>query len=227
MFKSVRKLALVSIFLAASVSAAGTESAAVNGAYQAAIKRELSKRYPEARIAISAMRCTGVANDLSAVVLKNMTARGEAQFGFGANAADCWVSYSALVPAHIALKRVMPGESLRPEMFITQDVNVATGTAFEYRGVVLSANHSLSGLETRQTVLEGQFLTSTAVQRMPDVRRGDSVRVHLLSGGLTVSTLGMAQEPGYVNGRVRVTTAKTKREFVGTLSEGGVVEVNL
>jgi flagella basal body P-ring formation protein FlgA len=85
----------------------------------------------------------------------------------------------------------------------------------------------LMHLESRQTILQGQFITSSAVQRIPDIRRGDSVRIRMISGGLAVSTQGTAEEPGYINGKMRVMANKSKREFVGELSADGVVEVKL
>jgi flagella basal body P-ring formation protein FlgA len=68
---------------------------------------------------------------------------------------------------------------------------------------------------------------SSAVERVPDVRRGDSVRVRIISNGLTLTAQAMASEPGYLNGPVRVLTAQTKRELSGKLVSTGVVEVKL
>jgi flagella basal body P-ring formation protein FlgA len=141
--------------------------------------------------------------------------------------AEGWVHFSAWIPAKISLRRIKPAELLTPDMFITQELNISTGQGHEYRGVLLPDSVSVAGLETIQSVLEGQFLVSSAVQRVPDVRRGDSVRVHLISGGLTLSTLGVAEEPSYLNRQVRVMTGKNKRELLGQLQADGVVEVNL
>jgi flagella basal body P-ring formation protein FlgA len=104
---------------------------------------------------------------------------------------------------------------------------VAAGQPFEYRGVILNKDVDVRGLESRQTILEGQFVTSTAVQRVPDVRRGDAVRIHLVSEGLSLVTTGAADEPGFLDGQVRVITSKSKRQLVGRLQRDSVVEVRL
>lgn len=191
------------------------------------IRAELSRKLPNARIELmSGVRWTrGSADEAASATVLNLSPRGEAHVV--ADGAEGWVSYSAWVPAHVALRRIAPGERIMEEQFVSQQVNVASGNAFEYRGTILGGETPISGLETRQTVVEGQFLTSSAVQRVPDIRRGDSVRIQLISGGLIVSTTGMAEEPAYLNGRVRVMAQKTKREFVGQLVGNGLVEVKL
>lgn len=195
----------------------------------------VAKNYPGARIELaSTVRWTrGVSpvSPVSASVI-SLNARGEVQFSMRDRDAESavsegWASVRAWIPAQVATRRIGPGERLSPELFTVQEVNVASGVPYEYRGVILPVDVAVSGLESRQTILEGQFLVSSAVQKVPDVRKGDLVRIRIQSGELNVSTLGTAEEPAYVNGRVRVIASKTKREFVGQLAPGGVVEVRL
>jgi flagella basal body P-ring formation protein FlgA len=199
----------------------------------AMVRAELSKQFPNARVdvtgGISWLRGALPAQPRSVSILAT-DGRGGAQFvarGSGLEAAEGQVSYSAWVSARIAMRRIHPGEKLEESAFNAQDVNIATGSAYEYRGVILARDAALAPLEARQTVLEGQFLTSTAVERVPDVRRGDTVRIQLISEGLTLSTSGTAEEPGFVDGRLRVITGRTKRELIGQLLNGNVVEVRL
>jgi flagella basal body P-ring formation protein FlgA len=202
-----------------------------------ALRAEIGKSYPGARIELtSAVRWTrGSEAELpevvSHVINRGETPRNELSFAIlDADSADesaGTVSFAAWMPARVALKRILPGQALTEEMFKTQEINVAAAPAREYRGVIMEPKASLARTETRQTVLEGQFLVSSAVQRMPDLRRGDSVRVYLLSNGLSLSTQGIAEEPAYVDGQVKVMTGKAKRELVGRLNSSGVVEVKL
>jgi flagella basal body P-ring formation protein FlgA len=92
---------------------------------------------------------------------------------------------------------------------------------------MLSPSEDLSRLEARQTLLEGGFVTSSAVRRIPDLRRGDVVRLEVLSGEVRLSTAAQALESGNLNQRIRVQASKSKRELVGVVREGGVVEVKL
>jgi flagella basal body P-ring formation protein FlgA len=112
-------------------------------------------------------------------------------------------------------------------MFTPRDVNVAVGQAHEERGVILESGRALTGLQARQTILEGQLLLSSAVERIPDVHRGDVVRVELLSNGLSLVTQGVVEEPGFTGESIHVMASKTKRELMGRLAANGVVEVRL
>ncbi len=198
------------------------------------VKSELQGKLPSAKIEITgpARWTLGPASGqgISAVRVLGTNAKGEAQIAVklaDGSRAEGFVPFAAWVPARVAVKRIMPGEVLAQEMFVTQDINVAAGQAYDLRGVILSHESDVTGLEARQTILEGAFLTTPAVRKVPDVRKGDSVRIRIQADGVQLSTLGTAEEPGYLNGRVRVLTQKTKREFVGELSAGRIVEVKL
>ena len=141
--------------------------------------------------------------------------------------ADGWVGFEAWVPTQIALRRIHPGEVLNQDYFSPQSTNIAKGQGRDYRGILFPQKMAINGLEAIQTILEGQFLLTSSVQKMPDIRRGDSVRIQVVSGGLTLSTSGTAEEPGYIDRKIRVMTAKTKRELVGQLKSDGIVEVTL
>jgi flagella basal body P-ring formation protein FlgA len=198
------------------------------------LRHELITNYPGTRIELANdVRWTSGAlpEDFESVSFRGETSRGELLFAVTSPStrkqATGQVSFSAWAPARIALKRVHPGDKLSAEQFRTQEINVASGMAREYRGVILEPETPVGNLEARQTVLEGQFLLTTAVQRVPDIRRGDSVRVQLTANGLSLSTLGVAEEPAYLNGQVRVMASRTKRELVGKLLPNGIVEVKL
>lgn len=201
----------------------------------AALKAELVQRYPATKIEIAgAIRWTsgGLPTQPQWVSLLSEDTHGGVFFQVKENEQDNQVRqgvarFSAWTPAYIAIRRIQPGEKLSPDLFMAQDIDVASGLPHEYRGVILSKETALTSLEARQTILEGQFLTTTAVQRMPDIRRGDQVRLLLNSGGLVLSAPGVAQEPGYLGGQVRVLSGANKREILGKLQAGGVVEVNL
>jgi flagella basal body P-ring formation protein FlgA len=199
------------------------------------LKSELAKRWPGARIELtgtiqwlSGFRAAGNAIALS---LQEINARGQAVFQVvdrsSGRLGSGWMNYAAWVPGYIARRRVSIGEKLSEQNLVPQQINAAAGNAYEYRGTFIEQGNGLAGLESRQTILEGQFLTSSAVQRIPDLRRGDAVRIRMISGDLAVSTQGTAEEPGYIHGKIRVMATKSKREFLGELYPDGVVEVRL
>jgi flagella basal body P-ring formation protein FlgA len=198
------------------------------------LAQNIANQYPGAKITVNpSVHWThgGFGESFQSVAVLGETPRGEIMFSVtaadGTRAGEGWASYSAWVPARVATKRLHPGDRLADDMFTLQDVNVAFGQAHELRGVILEPEAQVANLEARQSVLEGQMLLSTQVQRVPDVRRGDAVTVQLVSNGLSLQTQGVAEEPAYTGGQVRVTASKTKRELVGRLSPSGVVEVKL
>lgn len=141
--------------------------------------------------------------------------------------AEGWVSFSARALAKFAVVRVRPGDLLKESMFATRSVELSTGAAHDFRGVLVQEQTDLSNLEAIQTVLEGYPLTTVAVRRVPDVRKGDQVQVHVISSGIVLTTSGIAGEPGNLNSKIRVMTGKTKRELSGLLVSASTVEVNL
>jgi flagella basal body P-ring formation protein FlgA len=199
------------------------------------LTRELEqtcRQFNHPRVELGVIKLIGgkFPEQIKTVSLLSENDRGEAQFNVvGANgeSAQVLAEYKAWVRVRAANRRITPGERVVAESFNTQEVNIATGMPYELRGVLLSSTEDLSRLETRQTILEGQFLVSNAVQRVPDVRRGDVVRIQVVSGDLNLSTSGTAVEPGYSSGSVKVLTSVTHRELTGILQPGNVVEVKL
>jgi flagella basal body P-ring formation protein FlgA len=127
----------------------------------------------------------------------------------------------------IATHRIFPNTRIKDEDFKISEVNVATGVAREYRGVMLPADTVFTKLQTKQTILEGQYVVTSAIQQTPDLRKGDTVKLELISGDLTLTTQAVTEEPGQVGSQVRVMTTKTKRELMGLVKADHSVEVNL
>jgi flagella basal body P-ring formation protein FlgA len=234
---------LLGLFLSLSGLIAFSPAHAEAPGLDALVRAEIAKRFPGARIELtSPLQWTQVADspgkaapqgEIISVSLGDETVRGEAPFSVesrdegGLRISWGRVNYNAMVPARVATTRIMPGEAIQATQFIDQEVDVAHGMNHDIRGLIVSPSLELSRLETRQTVLEGQPLLSSEIKRMPDVRRGDPVRIELVSGSLTLTTLGTASEPGYLDQQVHVMSQKTKRELIGTLLPDNIIEVRL
>lgn len=226
-----RKIALATVATLLSPIA----SAAQTPSIYSQIAQEIAKKYPGARIEVAPQLQVSygkIPAQVSHVRVVSENNRGQAQVVLqGAegshDAAEAWVSFSAWMPALVAARRVTPGERLQRESFQAQDVNVASGMAREYRGVILPPASDLAKLEASQTILEGQFALSSGVRKVPDLRKGEAVRIRMISGDVVLSTQGLAEEPGYLDQQVRVLTLKTKKLLVGRLLSGGIVEVGL
>lgn len=219
------------LLVLSAFSSAHADSATVTALAAA----EIGKSYPSARIQLTSDVQWDQAIDQTAI--RSITLSSEnngraflsaaAQDENGSHIVNGSVMFNAMVPAQIAVRRIQPGEPLTASLFTSQEVNVSSGQWYAYRGLFMGANAQVTGLQTRQTILEGQPLLSSAIEKIPDVRRGDEIQVHLVSGALTLSTIGVSEETGYLNNPIRVMTQKTKRELVGKLLPGNVVEVKL
>jgi flagella basal body P-ring formation protein FlgA len=207
-------------------------------AFSDKLKAELSSRFPDAKIELlGEPHWTGASpqGKITFIMVGEENARGQVQFEVHSRASGSpqdsasygWVEFSASIQARVLARRVFPGEKLESDQFHTRDLNIASGELRELRGLILSASTDISSLEARQTLIEGQPLLSSAIERIPDVRRGDAIRVELVSNGLVLSTSAVASESAYLDGTVRVLTEKTKRELVGKLVAPGLVEVKL
>jgi flagella basal body P-ring formation protein FlgA len=198
------------------------------------IKAELSKVYPSFEIEIKGnLRWITAPSPhaVKSVTLLGGDSQGHARFfARGDNLGDSsegTVDFSAWALGGIATKRIHPGDRVDASSFTEQKIDVAVGSAREYRGVILPLSSLISNLEATQTIFEGQYLTSTAVRKIPDVRRGDALQVEIKSGALLIRTSGIAQEASYLNRPLKILTVKGKRELIGQLMPGGVVEVKI
>jgi flagella basal body P-ring formation protein FlgA len=226
--KKIFLIPLNLLLLPLAASAAGVSELA---------REQLEQAYPGARIAVAIgeVSCPGgeAPRNAAKATLALDSGRGYARFalqGAGIQAqsvTECWVRFSALMPAWVAKRRILPGEKLSQDSFERKEIDVAQGMAREMRGLLLTTDLTQVALESRQTILEGQPALSNAVQQTPDIRRGDALRIRMLSGGVILSTAGTAEEPAYLQSPVRVITQKSKRQLVGKLVESGVVEVRL
>jgi len=232
---------LSKILISLSCLSGMVEASFAHAATSAVIQRALAEHMGANRVEIiqtvSIMPAQPVDDAESATVLEE-NSRGEARLlvrGWrGAEGAariaaqaEYRVRFAAWALSWVASRRVAPGEALKTDVLRVQEVNIAEGLAHEYRGILLSPTEDLARLEARQTLVEGGFVTTAAVRRTPDLRRGDAVRLEVFSGDIRLSTQANALEPASINQAVRVQTQKSKREMVGTLRDGSVVEVRL
>jgi flagella basal body P-ring formation protein FlgA len=197
------------------------------------VREDLSRRYNTSKIEFSGPgRWTrgSPVQDALTVEFAGEPTPGEATYqvrGAEGFTSEWTISFRALQSAYLAARRIRPGERLSLDAAQIREVNVAQGLARELRNLLLKNDVTIDQLESRQTFLEGQLITLQGVNRVPDVRRGDTVQVRLTASGLTLNTVGIVQEPARIGESVRVLTRSTKREIVGRLTDGRIAEVAL
>ena len=203
--------------------------------FEDSLKKELISRYYGAEIELlTSIECIRGSLPVSDQPLLFLTedGMGNARFTWKDSRypfhSEGKVSFSAWMQGRSAQKRIKPGEALHPDYFVSKKIDVARGAGREYRGALFPIGEEISQMESTQTIMEGQFLVTSAVRKIPDVKRGEIVRIKLMSGDLTLSTQGVSQETGYVHNQIKVITqGKVKKEFSGLLKEGRMVEVQL
>jgi len=227
---------LILTFLAFAFSATSSYGLDDAALLSSRLSKILSEKIPNAEIRIpnleNLVKSPEIAaiTTLSSVRLIEDRATGVALFELNSTdgvSTKIQTPYQALVKAPIAIRRIYPNTKLKKEDFRIDTINVAVGTAHDYRGVILYSDAKLDQMESKQTILEGQFVLSNAVQRQPDVHKGEMVKLELSSGDLTLTTSAVIQENASIGERVHVLTAKTKREMIGKVLEDHSVEVVL
>ena len=234
-------IAVMAIFLLSQVEGFAAElSSSLSDELSSKISQQLSDKIPNSRIKIPSLSHLTSLSPLSEIVVLNATrfiedkpsgiavieVMGTTEGGREVRQI-IQTPYEAWVDVPTANKRIFPNSKLKSEDFKVDAVNVATGMAREYRGILVDAKTDFDKMESRQTILEGQLVTRTSIQKQPDVRKGEMVKLELLSGDLSLVTQAIAQEPGAIGDRVRVLTLKTKKEIVGKIRADHSIEVNL
>lgn len=214
----------------------GVEKVILKGnAGESRIIQALTNKFPGTRVEfVSTTTDIDLASRYKLVELASTDSRGMARFLLSSpkhnkdqGSVEIKVRFKAMKRVPIALRRVSIGQKLLPEIFSFQEIDVASGQAAEYRGAILDEHIDLQTLETVHTVLEGSFLTTSGTRKIPDIRRGDAVRVRVVSGPLLLSTSAEALETGYLDDQIKVLTKDTKREMVGQLKPDKIIEVKL
>ncbi len=200
------------------------------------IHKILSEKIPYAEIRIPNLEKLikspqfSAISDLSSVRMIEDRASGVALFELvstDGSSVRIQTPYQAFVKAPVATHRIYPNTQLKKEDFRIETLNVATGVARDFRGAIIYDESKLDRTETRQSIMEGQFVVVNSIRKQPDVRKGETVKLELTSGDLTLTTAAIVQENAAIGERVHVLTAKSKREVIGKVREDRSIEVSL
>lgn len=227
---------LIAVFFAISFSAASSYGLDDPTLLSSHIQKILSEKIPYAEIRIPNLSKlikspeVSAISELTGVRLLEDRANGVALLELTAadgSTVKIQTPYQALVKTPVAIHRIYPNTRLKREDFRIDTLNVATGPARDYRSAIIFDASKLDQMETRQSILEGQFVVSNAVQKQPDVRKGETVKLELISGELTLTTGAVVQENGSIGDHVHVITTRSKKDVVGKIREDHSIEVIL
>ena len=197
-----------------------------------ALEHALAQRYPRAQIQILDLpppRAGALSPDPHSLQL--LTDNGEEicfRYTAGSQVHRGKARYLARVNAYLARQRILPGAALDPDSFEVRPIVVSKGPHRGYHEWLVQVGETpLEQLEAKQQLMPQQVLLQVAVAPVVAVRRGELVRVDLLTGGITLTTTATTLESAALNTAVHVRTLKEKRELLGRVRHSGVVEVRL
>jgi flagella basal body P-ring formation protein FlgA len=119
----------------------------------------------------------------------------------GMNPIDSTISghVEAMVETPVAITRLLPETVLRPD-----DVRIARVPAALLVNEVARSVDQVAGMQLRRPVAAGQPLRLADLARPPLVQRGSTIRIELLSPGLTVTGQAIAIDAGADGEQIRV-----------------------
>ncbi|RIK98937.1 MAG: flagella basal body P-ring formation protein FlgA [Proteobacteria bacterium] len=93
------------------------------------------------------------------------------------------------------------------------------------RRAAVSDAGEVAGRRLRRSVPAGTPLRAAWLEDVPLVRRGEPVRLSLVSGALRIEATGLARQDGRAGEIVRVESQTSRREVIGRVGTDGVVHV--
>jgi flagella basal body P-ring formation protein FlgA len=221
------------LFISVSLQAE-TSSDGVSDDLRKSLIEELEMRFPMAEVKINKPFKWSDEQNIPEIIQRiqflGNDGNGKAKFRIYQSSndfSDLEVGFSAWQEVLVSLRRIHPLEKLTDDLFRKEKIDVALRQYHSYRGLFLPLEENLSQLKAGQTILEGNTPLLTGVRRIPDIRRGEQVRIRLISGSLLLSTSGIIQEEAHFGKQVRVLTNTTKKELVGTVLRDKTIEVRL
>lgn len=85
---------------------------------------------------------------------------------------------------------------------------------------------ALVGQQAQRPLAAGAPVNRLHVRVAPAVTRNQSVTIMYRKGGIELSGRGQAMEDGQIGQSIRVVNPSTRSTVIGTIAEGGIVEVN-
>lgn len=121
----------------------------------------------------------------------------------------------------VSSEHIKRHETLTAEMFIIDRREI---TSFSEQPLVDPV--AVLGLRTKRTINKNHILTSSMVEKIPDVSIGQEVAIVYSLGGLEVSGRGTAVESGYIGEQIKVKNQQSRKIIMGTIADGQSVSVS-
>lgn len=125
------------------------------------------------------------------------------------------------VAVPVLKQAVGKGETISADNLTTLSIPVAQA----YPSTVKVADE-LIGQQAVRPLVAGQPVNRMQVRVAPSVSRNQTVSIVYRHGGVELTGRGQALEDGQVGQNIRVINPATRSTIVGTIAEGGIVNIN-
>jgi flagella basal body P-ring formation protein FlgA len=98
--------------------------------------------------------------------------------------------------------------------------------ASSFSSITAKAN-DLIGKVIRNQVRENDIIFEAGLQKENLINRGDRVKVSVVGRGLTLTTVGIAQEAGIRGQTIKIQNTDSKKDIIGVVTNSREVEVRL
>jgi len=127
----------------------------------------------------------------------------------------------AYIKVYRLIKDAPRGEALDPSMVEEAVEDIASVS----KGVITDpAELSVSKAATFLT--SGTVLTRYLLDKLPDVNRGDDIKILVKFGNVTATTYGKALQEGSIGELIKIRNSDSKKDLVGKVVDKGTVEIN-
>lgn len=235
MIKSIA-LVLAAFIGKVAFSAAPVTDPAPMNKIREMIQYNLTQRYPGAEIElIGAITVdgNGLPTQNQTIQYQGDTQAGHANFvvsgKFNHQPVQAKVSaqYKAWMQIYYPNQKIRPRQLIEKDQFVLNRIDMSLNKNRAYVGLYVDKRFKFKDIRTRQTILPGRPLLKSAIEKVPDVAKGEHIRLRLMSGQLTLVTRGVVQESAYEGAQVKVTVDQTKKILTGRLVQDKTVEVTL
>lgn len=126
------------------------------------------------------------------------------------------------IPVLLASKKIRFGESITPDKTSLKKIEIDR----KLDKFFLSQPQQKNLIST-QLIRKNEMIKKSMVKQKPDVKRGDQVKVHLISGAILIKTEGRIRRDCSIGESVQVTLESSRRSLRGQVKNPDLVVVNL
>jgi flagella basal body P-ring formation protein FlgA len=122
----------------------------------------------------------------------------------------------------IANRRIKQGEIISEGMFSVRKVET-TFLRDDYVGKL----SEILGKRLRKSIMAGEILFANYVEDIPLVKRGNKVRIQVISPVVKVETEGIAKQDGWLGDEIRVLNLSSKRVITAKVAGKDIVRIEI